>query len=335
MALGLQLLPLRRSVRVRSRPLQLRGRHPALALRARRPAGRTAQLGCRPELFGCARSSPITTSSSMAMATKFRRTCWGIGRVGEPSRWLSDVSFARWRGFPWPRRRRARARPDPLHRFPARHFGARINLNITRRSHATVPGSSDRRRSSSPRARPRSVSNPHEGIERWFEPGSELLVVHDAAEATETYRALLADPAQAQERPPRPERLLHDEHTYAHRARRLLQLLDLGVPGRRWLSVEQPAAATALPGLAELRRVAIVPALNEEVTIPRVIDELRAFDPASTSSSSTTLRRIAPPPSRRTGRARVLRLPFNLGIGSAVQTGSASPSRRLRLRRPR
>ena len=31
--------------------------------------------------------------------------------------------------------------------------------------------------------------------------------------------------------------------------------------------------------LDELKRIAIVPALNEEVTVGRVIDEIRAFDP--------------------------------------------------------
>ena len=38
------------------------------------------------------------------------------------------------------------------------------------------------------------VSNLYEGIERWFEPGRELLVVSSADEAFETYRGLLDDP---------------------------------------------------------------------------------------------------------------------------------------------
>ena len=41
------------------------------------------------------------------------------------------------------------------------------------------------------------VSNPHAGIERWFEPGSELVVVNDADEALDAYRALLDDPGEA------------------------------------------------------------------------------------------------------------------------------------------
>jgi hypothetical protein len=78
---------------------------------------------------------------------------------------------------------------------------------------------------------------------------------------------------------------------------------------------------TVDPRLQELRRVAIVPALNEEHTIGRVVDELHAFDPGlevvvvDDGSLDGTSRAAA------AKGARVLRLPFNLGIGGAVQTG--------------
>ena len=89
--------------------------------------------------------------------------------------------------------------------------------------------------------------------------------------------------------------------------------------------VSEPVATAAPPDvdprLRELRRVAIVPALNEEHTIGRVIDELRAFDPGLDvvvidDGSLDTTSQVA-----RAKGARVLRLPFNLGIGGAVQTG--------------
>jgi glycosyltransferase involved in cell wall biosynthesis len=79
--------------------------------------------------------------------------------------------------------------------------------------------------------------------------------------------------------------------------------------------------AEAPQGLAGLRRIAIVPALNEEHTVARVIDELHAFDPGldivviDDGSADATADAAA-----RKG-AYVLRLPFNLGIGGAVQTG--------------
>ena len=46
-----------------------------------------------------------------------------------------------------------------------------------------------------------------------------------ADEATETYRALLADPAQAEELGRRARERVLDEHTFAMRARRLLNLV--------------------------------------------------------------------------------------------------------------
>jgi spore maturation protein CgeB len=74
------------------------------------------------------------------------------------------------------------------------------------------------------------VSNPYEGIETWFEPGRELVVVSNADEATETYRELLADPGAAEELGRRARERALDEHTYAHRARRLLELVGVEVP---------------------------------------------------------------------------------------------------------
>lgn len=70
------------------------------------------------------------------------------------------------------------------------------------------------------------MSNPYAGIERWFEPGRELMVVSSAAEAASAYRDLLADPAQAQEMGRRARERLLDEHTFAHRARQLMQIVE-------------------------------------------------------------------------------------------------------------
>ena len=70
-----------------------------------------------------------------------------------------------------------------------------------------------------------------------------------------------------------------------------------------------------------MRRVAIVPAHNEAGAVGGVVDELRAFDPlldvvvvddGSTDSTAAVARARG---------AAVVRLPYNLGIGGAVQTG--------------
>ena len=73
--------------------------------------------------------------------------------------------------------------------------------------------------------------------------------------------------------------------------------------------------------MTRTRIVAIVPALNEEGIIGKVVDEIRAVSPeidvvVVDDASSDETAAVA-----RSHGATVLRLPFNVGIGGAVQTG--------------
>jgi len=75
------------------------------------------------------------------------------------------------------------------------------------------------------------------------------------------------------------------------------------------------------PEIARMRRLAIMPAFNEEGSIGAVIDEIRAFDPdlkivVVDDGSGDRTSEIA-----RSRGVHVVTLPFNLGIGAAVQTG--------------
>jgi glycosyltransferase involved in cell wall biosynthesis len=71
----------------------------------------------------------------------------------------------------------------------------------------------------------------------------------------------------------------------------------------------------------ELRRVAIVPAYNEAANVGRVVEELRAYDAALDVVVVDDGSGDATAAAARAHGAQVLRLPFNLGIGGAVQTG--------------
>ena len=144
------------------------------------------------------------------------------------------------------------------------------------------------------------------GMERWFHPGDEVLVVETAEEALTAYRMLLDDPGRAAAMGAQARQRVLDEHTYVHRARQLLRLIDLD-HGADLMSYG--------------RVIAIVPAHNEGDAVGAVIDEIRAFDPTfdivvvddgSVDSTSSTAARHG---------AAVITLPFNLGIGGAVQTG--------------
>jgi glycosyltransferase involved in cell wall biosynthesis len=161
---------------------------------------------------------------------KFRRD-WIQALVGEPSRAAPEIDFAvGGRDFRGDTGRARLVGDVPFNVFPRAISAARINLNITRRSHATVFASSTARLFELAATGAAIVSNPVEGVERWFEPGRELLVVGDAEEATAAYRELLGDPAQAEELGRRARERALDEHSYAHRARQLLQLVGAGEP---------------------------------------------------------------------------------------------------------
>ncbi len=159
---------------------------------------------------------------------KFRRD-WMQAMVGEPSRALEDVEFALGgRDFQGDTGRARLVGDVPFNAFNHAISAGHLNLNMTRRSHASMFASSTARPFELAMAGAAIVSNPYEGIERWFEPGRELVVVESADEAAAAYRELLGDPAAAEELGRRARERALDEHTYAHRARRLLELVGLG-----------------------------------------------------------------------------------------------------------
>ncbi len=202
-------------------------------------AGRLLELGARrvesvlwaadPEFF---RPLPVEKECDVffyGYGDKFRRE-WMRAMIGEPSRQDTTIDFALGgRDFRGDIGLARQVGDVPFNTFARAISAARINLNVTRRSHATVPGSSTCRPFELAASGAAIVSNPHEGLELWLEPGSEVLVVSSPEEALAAYRALLDDPAEAEAMGARARERILDEHTYGHRARQILRTLGLHV----------------------------------------------------------------------------------------------------------
>ena len=202
--------------------------------------GRLLELGARraeavfwgadPEFFQPRRVEKTSDVFFYGYGDKFRRD-WMAALVGGPSRAAPELDFVLGgRDFLGDIGRARLIGDVPFNAFAHAISAARINLNITRRSHATVTASATARPFELAAAGAAIVSNPYEGIERWFEPGEELIVVSTAEEALTTYRRLLDDPGEAEAMGARARERVLDEHTYAHRARQLLKLVGLDVP---------------------------------------------------------------------------------------------------------
>ncbi len=102
---------------------------------------------------------------------------------------------------------------------------SRINLCITRRAHASVYGSSSSRPFELAGMGACIVASPYEGIELWFEPEKEIIVVHSYEEALERYQWLLAHDGERRRMGEAARKRVLAEHTMRHRARQLLGIM--------------------------------------------------------------------------------------------------------------
>jgi hypothetical protein len=102
---------------------------------------------------------------------------------------------------------------------------ARVNLVVTRSTHATTPGTSSARPFELGAMGVAAVSNPWVGIERWFEPGREILVVGDDDEVEAAYQELWTDEARRRALGRAMRARVVACHTYDHRAQQLLSRL--------------------------------------------------------------------------------------------------------------
>ena len=108
-----------------------------------------------------------------------------------------------------------------------RHIArSRVNLVITRQPHASVHASSTLRPFELAMMGACMVCNPCQGIEEWFDPEKELLVVSSAEEAIDRYRFLLRSEARRRALGEAARKRALAEHTTRHRAAQLTQIIQ-------------------------------------------------------------------------------------------------------------
>ncbi|HLT92389.1 MAG TPA: glycosyltransferase [Woeseiaceae bacterium] len=158
----------------------------------------------------------------------------------EPARRLPHLRFliggAQYpRDFPWAENIRFVRHVDPA-QHPAFFSSGIMTLNVTRRAMRAMGWCPSGRLFEAAACGTPILSDPWEGLDAFFEPGSEILVATTTEEAIE---ALRLPPAELRAIARRARERVLDEHTAHRRARELMALLDSAV------SASPPAARPA------------------------------------------------------------------------------------------
>jgi glycosyltransferase involved in cell wall biosynthesis len=158
--------------------------------------------------------------------TREYREEWIDGMIANASERLPDAKFAvRGRGLG--DLKRVELLPylsfSKLREYTCR---AKINLAVTRKAHASVFASSSSRPFELSSMGACVVSNPYHGLETWFEPEREIIIIHSEDEAVERYRWLLSHDAERRAIGQAARERVLKEHTFRHRARQLVGLVQ-------------------------------------------------------------------------------------------------------------
>ena len=184
----------------------------------------TLYYGADPDVF-----SPIKVAQDVDLFFyghgREYRSEWVDAMITRPARQMPDTHFA-VRGTNLGDLGGAKLLPylsfSKLREYANR---SRINLCITRAAHANVYASSSSRPFELASMGCCIVANPYLGVEEWFEPGKEIVIVGSAEEAVDRYRYLLGhDKERIDIGCAARERVLK-EHTFRHRAQQLADII--------------------------------------------------------------------------------------------------------------
>ena len=186
----------------------------------------TIYWGADPDLF-----SPLNCEQDIDVffyghGHEYRQD-WIDSMITEPSKKLSNHRFAiRGTGFDidlGETERLPYASVSKLREYCCR---SKINLNITRKAHASVYASSSARIFELASMGCCIVSNPVEGLEEWFEVGKELIIVNGVDEVVERYKWLLSHDRERQCIGKHARECVLKRHAYRDRATQLIGIVN-------------------------------------------------------------------------------------------------------------
>jgi len=103
---------------------------------------------------------------------------------------------------------------------------SKINLCITRDAHASVYGSSSSRPFELSSMGACIVANPYNGLEEWFEPDKEVIIIDSEDEAIDRYQYLLKHDSEREAIGKAARERVLKEHTFRHRAKDLVRIVN-------------------------------------------------------------------------------------------------------------
>lgn len=176
-----------------------------------------------PDLFSPIEAEPDTDIFYYAHGSEAREERIDF-MITQPSRAMPDTDFlVAGKGFAVDLGAARREGVLSINDWRVQACRSKINLNITRSTHATVYASSTARPFELASLGCCVVSDPYDGLETWFEPGTEVHVAKNAEGAKEIYHELLSDETTRTVTAHAARTRVLREHTYRHRATQLMQ----------------------------------------------------------------------------------------------------------------
>jgi glycosyltransferase involved in cell wall biosynthesis len=113
----------------------------------------------------------------------------------------------------------------PMNEFRRFCCSSKLNLNISRESHAEITGSSSARPFELAALECCVVSSPYNGLENWFVPDSEIIILSENDDVPGVYESLLSDEERRLRMGTAARNRVIKEHTYHHRASSLVSMI--------------------------------------------------------------------------------------------------------------